>query len=616
MKLQLDKKEKLNSLFQIVFPVFLFLYPLRHVFFGVGWTDTGYNYGNFVFMEKMDPMWLFSTYLGNVLGNVFTKLPLGDTMLGLNLYTGLFVSILAVSGYFFFVKEVKLSPILTFVGEFLVVNLCWCPTALLYNYLSYTFLGAGGVLLYFALMKGKRSTLCFILAGVVLGINVFVRFPNLANMALIVAVWAMGIIRKEKTVAVLKQTGFCILGYVIGLGSCFGLISLKYGASNYLQGIIRLLSMPSEASDYSIVSMIMQQISNYRQNIIWLGYLFVFVVLGTIVYQILPKSWKWLKNVGYVGAVFCGFYFLWARMMFNVEYDTYLSMFQWAVMLLTATLAAGIVVIFSKAFTEQEKLISGLNIIIILITPLGSNNHLYSAINNLFFVAPFTIWLCYRFFRWIPNAWEIRKKEVFTYPLKAMLGCILFMIILQSTLFANCFVFQEASGEDNSVKYLRARVENNDILKGMWMQEERATVLSEISEYVDEQGLKGKEIIVYGEIPAMPYFLEMPFAISSWPDLRSYNYSVLQKDLSKIQEDVSVNGRELPVVLMEKVPGTYVKEGRKGLEKLEVSEAVITVTEDDKKLMLLMELINQYGYKVSFENDKFVLFLAGQEVKE
>ena len=35
---------------------------------------------------------------------------------------------------------------------------------------------------------------------------------------------------------------------------------------------------------------------------------------------------------------------------------------------------------------------------------------------------------------------------------------------------------------------------NNDILKGMWMQEERATVLSEISEYVDEQGLKGKEI--------------------------------------------------------------------------------------------------------------------------
>ena len=56
MKLQLDKKEKLNSLFQIVFPVFLFLYPLRHVFFGVGWSDTGYNYGNFVFMEKMDPM--------------------------------------------------------------------------------------------------------------------------------------------------------------------------------------------------------------------------------------------------------------------------------------------------------------------------------------------------------------------------------------------------------------------------------------------------------------------------------------------------------------------------------------------------------------------------------
>lgn len=615
MKLQLGKKEKINSLFQILFPLFLFLYPLRHVCFGVGWTDTGYNYGNFAFMEKMDPMWLFSTYLGNVLGNVFTQLPLGHTMLGLNLYTGLFVSVLAVIGYFFFVKEVKLSPILTFIGEFLGINLCWCPTSLLYNYLSFFLLGMGGILLYFALMKRKVSTFCFILAGVMLGSNVFVRFPNLANMALIVAVWAMGIIRKEKLVSVLKQTGLCVLGYIIGLVGCFGLISIKYGAGNYIQGIQRLLSMPSEAGDYTIVSMVLQQYFNYKQNIIWLMYLLGFMLLGMVVYQIMPKSWKWIKNIGYVGAVLCSFYFLWARNMFNVEYDTVMSIFHWAVILLTATLIAGVVVIFSKSFTEQEKLLSGLNIIIILITPLGSNNHLYLSLNNLFFVAPFTLWLLWRLFISIPMVWQVKKWEISSYPLKAMLVCILGMIIFQTTLFANVFVFQESSGTDNSVKYLNTKVENNEVLKGMWMQEEKAVVLSEISEYVNEQELIGKEIIVYGEIPAMPYFLEMPFAISSWPDLRSYNYSVLQNDLSKIQEEVSLNIRELPVVLMEKIPGTYVKDGRKGLEKLEMAEADISVIEADKKLMLLADMLKQYDYKMSFENDKFVLFLAGQEEK-
>lgn len=616
MTLKIEKKQKINRILQKVFPLILFLYPLRHICLGVGWTDTGYNYGNFAYMDYMDPMWLFSTYLGNLVGRLFTYLPMGSTMLGLNLYTGLFISVLTLSGYFFFVKEVKVPKEIVFVSEFLVINLCWCPTALLYNYLSYTFLGAGGIFLYFALRKGKKSTLFFVLAGVVLGINVFVRFPNLANMALIVAVWAMGMIRKEKLLTVLKQTGLCIWGYLIGLGSCLGLISLKYGTGNYIQGIRRLLSMPSEAGDYTIMSMVEQQIRNYWQNIKWLMILFVFLLLGMVVYQIMPKAWNRIKNLGYVGAVFCGFYFLWVRQMFNVEYDTYLCMFQWAVMILTATLMAGIIVIFGKGFTEQEKLICGLNIIIILITPLGSNNHLYSAMNNLFFVAPYTIWLLYRFWKSLPSWKKVRTFEISSYPLKAMMVCIGFMILLQTTLFGNWFVFQEAGGEDNSIQKLNTKIENNQVLKGMRMQPERAKVLSEISAYVNEQNLKGKEVILYGEIPAMSYFLEMPFAISSWPDLPSYNYGVLEEDLEGILSETSANKEELPVILMEKLQGTYVKEGCEGLKKLQVSEEIFSRMEADKKLELLADMIEQNGYRVTFENDKFVLFMARQEEKE
>jgi hypothetical protein len=113
----------------------------------------------------------------------------------------------------------------------------------LYNYLSYTLFGAGALLLYFALSQGKHSTLCFLLAGAALGLNVFVRFPNLSNMALIVAVWYVGFVRKEKAHNVLKQTGLCILGYLLGMGLMFGMISIKYGAGEYVNGIIRLLSM-------------------------------------------------------------------------------------------------------------------------------------------------------------------------------------------------------------------------------------------------------------------------------------------------------------------------------------------------------------------------------------
>lgn len=609
----LKNNEKLNNALRIVFPVILFLYPLRHICYGVGLEDTAYNYANFMYMDYMDSMWLLSTYLGTALGHFFTLLPGGSTMFGLNLYTGLFVSVLAVAGYFFFVKSVKLPPVLTFVAEFVAVNLCWCPTALLYNYLTYALLGAGTVLLYFALMESaecKRSRLCFVFAGVCLGVNVFVRFPNLTNMALIVAVWAMGIIRREKPVKVLKQTGLCILGYVIGLGSCFGLISLRYGAGAYIEGIMRLLSMPSEASDYSPVEMVLQQVRNYWQNIIWLGWLLLFVILGTIVYQILPKSWKWLKNIGYVGAVFCGFYLLWALKMFNMEYHTYPSMFQWAVMLLTATLAVGAVVVLGRGFSQQEKLLGGMGIIVVLITPLGSNNHLYLAINNLFFILPFTLWLLYRFFHRLPAVWKVKKWEISLYPLKSMLVCIGFMILLQTTLFGRDFVFMEAGG--TSCEKLHTKVENNAILKNMYMEPEKAEYISEISEYVQRNDLKGRTVILYGRIPSMSFYLEMPFAISAWPDLASYNYSVMVSDLQRLELDIA-KGSRVPVILMEKSRGIYAGSGADGLKVSGYDEATIATLEADDKLQLLIDFMQKYQYKATFENDKFVLFQTGLE---
>ncbi|MBR1771029.1 MAG: hypothetical protein IJ747_03265, partial [Lachnospiraceae bacterium] len=50
--------------------LFLLLYPLRHVHWGLDFWDTGYNYANFQYMglEHMDSMWFFATFLSNVVG--------------------------------------------------------------------------------------------------------------------------------------------------------------------------------------------------------------------------------------------------------------------------------------------------------------------------------------------------------------------------------------------------------------------------------------------------------------------------------------------------------------------------------------------------------------------
>lgn len=248
----------------------------------------------------------------------------------MNIYTGLFVSLLALGGYFFFTRRIGLPRTLTFWGEMLAVSFCWCPTALLYNYLTYVLMGAGVILLYHALaQESPRAWRYFVGAGVCLGLNVLVRFPNLAEAALILAVWAMALIRRQRLGRTVKQTLQCLGGYLLGLGGGFGVIALRYGPRTYVEGIIRLMSMPTEASEYTVYSMVVQQLRNYLQNCIWLGYLAFFMILGFIVYALLPQKLNWIKNVGYVACVFCGFYYLMLQNMFNFKYSTKESAFQW-----------------------------------------------------------------------------------------------------------------------------------------------------------------------------------------------------------------------------------------------------------------------------------------------
>ena len=93
---------------------------------------------------------------------------------------------------------------------------------------------------------------------------------------------------------------------------------------------------------------------------------------------------------------------------------------------------------------------------------------------------------------------------------------------------------------------------NNETLKGVWMSEERAGWMQEISEYVNTGGLAGKDVLLYGQIPALSYYLQMPAAFNPWPDLDSYQIAQLEEDMHKMQERMDMDATYRPVVLLEK----------------------------------------------------------------
>jgi len=672
------------NLLENLFIVILVFYPLRHINWGLDLWDTGYNYANFQYMgtEHMDSMWLFSTYLSNAAGNLLMKLPGGGSLTGMNFYTGLTVSLLAVTGYFFCTRKLKIPGWLAFAGEFIAISLCWCPTALLYNYLTYVFFLACVILLYQGLTEEKN--ICLLLAGACLGANVLVRFSNLPEAALILAVWAYDVtvwlreknsttVRREGPLRRLGQhTFWCFAGYGSSLLVLLGYIHVRYGFGNYAAGIRRLFAMTDTATDYKADSMLMGMINTYVENLYWVIRMGILLAAGIIFFAIVgmllrsygrlnKMLWWWCgrlllalagavsltwlyvkafrasegmteppvgfmalspavifwtvlagwlalaavtgwlmqKRCGMEKALWWESRFLWAavsvvmlvwlyaRGFCTLDFlqdgpISYGPMLHPGILFLMLTMLAGTVRFLHPGSPKQEKLISAMVVLVVLLTSLGSNNKVFPSMNNLFVAAPYTLWQCWRFCAHVTEK-HIRGFTLSAFPAKGLLAAFLCMCLFQFGGFGIKFVFAEATG----VYDLSSSVENNDILRNIRMNPEKARWLTELSEYVEERGLRGREVILYGNVPALSYYLQMPSAFNPWSDLRSYSYDTMAGDLEEKERQIQTGSAERPVVLVNYLQG--------GLEQ-------------DEKWKLIQDFMERNGYELDWQNDRFAVY--------
>lgn len=585
--MQEKKRAVLTKCIWVVAAVILFAYPLRHVFQGVDLWDGGYNYANFRYMgtEYMDSMWLFATWLANALGAFLTRLPFGDTMAGMNIYTGLLTGFLAAASFQFCVGKLKIPPWLAFAGEILALSLCWLPAAVLYNYLTYIFLFAGTAFLYLGLAEDKKCYL--IAAGAVLGLNVGVRFSNLVQTGLILAVWAYGLLCRKKFSRVLKETGWCILGYAGGLGVFLLLMSAIYGLENYIQGILRLFAMTETASDYTAGSMLRGMTSAYIDSLYWLKRFFLAAFGGLLICLALPEKWRRMKQLLSALLLFPLAWWLRKKGFYTLDYTAYSSMLSPCVVMLVMIMGLGLFRIWDRKAAREEKLLAGLVILNILLASLGGNNAVYSSINNLFLVMPYGLWMIWKFCR--------EKRHILFFPIKAILVLALLIMAVQSLRFGAAFVYEEADGG----RHMDTRIDNVPVLKGMTTNAGKAAWITETYEYIKSNGLQDRECLLYGEIPGMSYYLEMAPALNIWSDLRSYTPETMSRDMGRLEEEIA-SGAKKPVIILEASRAQYVLD--KNPEGLFWEEST------EQKMQLICAFIGKYGYERTFENGKFVVY--------
>lgn len=563
--------------------IFLFLYTFRNVNQGIDVTDTGYHFSNFRYMSGMDPMWIFSTYLASALGHFFTLLPGGTTLLGMNVYTSLVPALLGVMSFVFCRKVLKYRFVDSFGGVLTALALCWCPTTCVYNYLTYFFFCAGAVCLYIGLARKKELYLS--VAGVFLGMNVLVRFPNAAEAALILAVWFTCFLRKEAFGQYVRKTWKCLAGYLLGMGIVLLQIQIQYGLDEYIAGIIRMFGITADASDYTLYAMLYNLLQAYVFSGRWVLIMAVCVALGVLGFMAFHGRFVRAKCIGY--AVCCVVLMRWfyGQGMFSLAYDGYGAILNWGAVALIGALLIAVWEIFSKRTSEQEKIFAAIVVIVIGITPLGSNNQMYANINNMFLIVPYVLHAVSRM--------KAAEKKAFAWPLYIMSMTCVIMLIWQSLCFGNVFIFRDAVPRDSEVTSVEA-------VAHMKTNAENAEKLEELGWYVEQAGLKGRPVLLFGDVPALSAYLEMPFVMSPWPDLPSYSNEVFAEELGKVLENIE---QSRPVLIFGADFYDFLTRQAEDIGKFDAYEGKYGF-----KISLLRDMIEQYSYTCTFKNAAYAVW--------
>ena len=561
-----------------VFPLVLLLYPLIGVNAGLDVTDTTYSLANYEFIDTLNPMWLLSTFLGNVTGAIIMHLPGAGTMLGFGVYSSFIISLTALISYYFLQKY--MPGWMIFIGTFMAESLCWCPRVIMYNYMTYMFFTLGALFLVKGIFFWEKQNVDLFIAGLFLGLNVMVRFPNITETALILVLWFYGALTRDDFLNILKKTGTCILGFTTGVAVIFLVISLIYGPGAYFGMIGSLFGMTSGASDYTTSGMISAIIDAYFKTAADMLILIPCIVAGIIMFLIKSERFVWIKKLLFAIGLCIVVKYYFAEGIFTRNYYYYDSIFKAAMMFVIIALILGVIGIcgFLNG-NKQEQTLAFLMVMIILITPLGSNNYTYPVINNLFVVAPIALWIMRRLMQRLGD-----RQLHFTW--QSTITMVIIVVLIQGILFHVNFSFVDGADGQKRGETVKTIPKVGSMVTTSY----NARTLEELGKYLSDNNLLGTKALLFGGIPGLSYIFDLKPAIDTvWPDLDSYSTEIFDEKLIEL----STSDEPYPVIIVGKDMQGYAN----------ISD----------KYDILLDYISNHDYNIDFESERFTVYVGDNE---
>ena len=592
--------------------VISFLWFIPFINKGIDYTDAAYNLNVFnSFYESGGTS--IGMFMTNLIGGTICLItPAYQYLVFRILYwiTYIIISLLLYASFKKVIPKTLLAGSI-FIGFFMIKH---GTTFMAYNSMS----AIGLALLIFLLNKAfeKDRSILFFLSGFVVGVNIFVRLPNLLQFGFIVAIiWYYGFVLKKIKYAVTKSILF-IFGCITSSAVCLVVYLIKNNFSRLVNSASSYGKMAADSSSsHGITNMICKFITQCISVVyVFTKYLLPFILAVLfVVYVILfiasriskRKLSQFIpgKNFLIITTVVTAL----ASIVYAVIYLNNKSSYQpymHLIGLINLFLGIFCAVIFRKR-CPRASISAVLCACVSVVMTFGSDNIMNSYF-SLFapMVIGFVLCIYHIYKLGIFSSNEKRLKRFINRSAK-LISLIMSVIIIFSSL--TIFVMQlfpftygpYLNGNGN-ITELNTSV-NTEIaaLRGMKTTPQRAEQINEFYNVINTPELADKELAVFGYFPlAFALCDNDNYFHSSWIDLGATSIGSLERTYSYNKSE-----NNLPVIVVSYI---YANDINNATPVSGNTDGIAATTNDKQEF--LDKMLEENKYELFYESDNFSIY--------
>lgn len=351
------------------------------------------------------------------------------------------------------------------------------------------------VTLFYAVLQ--KNKLFFFLAGILVGINIFTRIPNvlLISYGFIVFYDKLFLHTKTKWAVFWKRFSFYVLGVLFGILLVI-LFQMSHGHFTYMLEALDTLFQFSRApdSDHNLFKVFRMELINYYKIV---KYMSVLVALYIVYFGFYIKI---NRNKPSLGILSIG-------VLASFSYLIFIGGIRFFYAFCTLIL---FYLLFKRGVNVKLRLLAFLSLVSMYVTPLGSSEGIYNAgYINLWTALPLSTGFIASRFSWM--------TPLFSTSLRQKSLNLFVVLFVSAALLTKVYQISHNAYFDYGPRWKKTYPIKSEFARGIYTTKEKAEVINELLEILPKYVSKGDLLLTYDSVPMIHFFTQTrPFMYNPW----------------------------------------------------------------------------------------------------